>query len=167
MIISTDEIHIWQAPLNLKLFRPKQFFQLLSRDEKEQAEAFLLTEFRDRYVVARGVLRLILSHYLQSTPEELLFSYNLHGKPFLHNNEVFFNLSHSDGLVLYGISSTSELGVDIEKKRTDFAWQDIAAQILTAAECSSIERLPKKQRHEALFSYWVQKEALLKAVEGP
>ena len=40
--------------------------------------------------------------------------YNAYGKPYLKNNEVYFNISHSHDLTVLVISD-SEVGIDVEK----------------------------------------------------
>lgn len=40
--------------------------------------------------------------------------YNERNKPYIYNNDIYFNISHTDSYILIGISD-SEIGVDIEE----------------------------------------------------
>lgn len=80
------------------------------------------------------------------------------GKPFLEN--VYFNISHTDGLVACAFSSDGEIGLDVEKvkqiKLTDFkAW-------FTEKEMSDI--LAASSPIERFYWYWTRKESIIKAL---
>ena len=56
---------------------------LLSRDERERARRFRFDRERDRFVVGRGLLRLLLGRYVDADAAELRFEYGRHKKPAL------------------------------------------------------------------------------------
>ncbi len=72
-----------------------------------------------------GHYRDIMSQYGASLPEAVNIIRNEGEKPRFDSDEVFFNLSHSHGVIMLGISHTP-IGVDLEKirdidyKRFDF-----------------------------------------------
>jgi 4'-phosphopantetheinyl transferase len=88
---------------------------------------------RVRFIIARGVLRKVLSNYLHLTPCDLRFVYNEYGKPFLSLDQnhcaLDFNLSHSNSMALYAVTRGRRVGVDIEYIRQDFAMLDIAESL--------------------------------------
>lgn len=63
-----------------------------------------------------GHYRDIMSQYGGDLPQNVNIVRPEGGKPHFDNEEVFFNLSHSHGVVMLGISHTP-IGVDIEKVR--------------------------------------------------
>lgn len=63
-------------------------------------------------VVAWYLLLKLLEERLDE--KDILFDKNIYGKPFLINNQYFFNISHSHKKVAVGISDR-EIGIDIEK----------------------------------------------------
>ncbi|MGB9510185.1 MAG: hypothetical protein WBU20_00740, partial [Candidatus Acidiferrum sp.] len=74
------------------------------RDEASRADQFLFASDRNHFVAAHGIVRNILSRYLQTSPETLSFSVGPNGKPTLSRKtdslDLRFNLSHSHGLAM-------------------------------------------------------------------
>jgi len=139
---------------------------LLSPDEREQAHRFYFEKDRQRCVLARGLLRLLLGHCLGRSADQLHFEYNKFGKPSLVGTphpSLQFNLSHSGDLVLVALSRGRALGVDIERMRMNVAVTEIAARFFSAGECEALHTVVPAARHEAFFACWTRKEAYLKA----
>jgi 4'-phosphopantetheinyl transferase len=135
--------------------------ELLSEDERNRADRFHFEIHRRRFVAARGMLREHLGRCLERDPANIGFSYNSHGKPAV--DDVYFNLSHSDTLVLYAISRTREVGVDIERVNPSFAEEQIPEHYFSPAEVTVLRSLPKDKQTEAFFNCWTRKEAYVKA----
>jgi 4'-phosphopantetheinyl transferase len=62
--------------------------QTLAEDEVQRAIRFRFEQDRRRFVVGRGHLRSILSHYIGSTPSSVQFTYGPNGKPALAGPSV-------------------------------------------------------------------------------
>jgi len=139
----------------------------LSLEEKARADRFHFVNDRNRFVVARGLLRELLGGYLHQAPAGLEFSYGRHGKPVLSGGNVSrglcFNLSHSSGLVVYAMARDRNLGIDVEHVRADSTGEDIARRYFSAREVSELRVLPPEARGEGFFHCWTRKEAYLKA----
>ena len=84
-----DDIHVWQAALDREENFLRQAEATLSPEEKARADRFHFANDRNRFVVARGLLRELLGRYLQQAPAALEFSYGQHGKPALSGRECF------------------------------------------------------------------------------
>ena len=65
--------------------------------------------------------------------------------------------------MVVGVCRNREIGVDIEKVRSDFELMSIASRFFTPNECETLRRLPEPERAEAFFHCWTRKEAVLKA----
>jgi 4'-phosphopantetheinyl transferase len=117
--------------------------------------------------VGRGLLRIILGHYVEAPPEGLRFCYNPYGKPALDPTQdrgsLRFNLSHSGGRALYAVARGREVGVDVETIRTEFAGLAIAERFFAPAEVAVLRDLAPEHRTRAFFSCWTRKEAFIKA----
>src|SRR5262249_35352268 len=139
---------------------------LLSSDERERAARFYFEKDRSRFTVTRGSLRRILGSYLDCDPVAIRLSYNEFGKPQLAmplETELRFNLSHTDGLAIIGISSGRELGVDVERVRPDAGFLEVAESFFSPTEFSNLLAFAPEVRPRAFLHCWVSKEAYLKA----
>lgn len=165
--MKAHEVHLWRATLDLDPQRTEQLKETLSRDEAARAARRCFPKDRDRFIVARGLLRTILGRYLNKVPRELDFGYNSRGKPALTNefagNDLRFNLTHSDGVVLYAFAHRRELGVDLE--RIDHSWtgERVAEQFFAPGDATALGKLRWDKRQEAFLRLWTRKEAHIKA----
>ena len=123
---------------------------------------------RTRYTIAHGVLRHLLGRYCEVTPESLRFEASAAGKPSLHTPglpahaaRLHFNLSHCDDRALVGVSEGRELGVDLEKVRSNIEALSISRNYFFGSERDAIAASPTPDN--TFFRYWVAKEAVLKA----
>ncbi|MFN2456343.1 MAG: 4'-phosphopantetheinyl transferase superfamily protein, partial [Pyrinomonadaceae bacterium] len=62
--IAGAEAHVWRANLNQESSNMRALHATLSPDEQERASKFHFQKDQHHYIVARGVLRDILSRYL-------------------------------------------------------------------------------------------------------
>jgi len=165
--LGSQEVHVWCASLDRWASYLPSFQQNLTSDEQHKAERFYFPKDRKHYIIARGLLRRILSRYLDKKPSHLRFCYGPYGKPALlpeQGGDVpRFNVSHSRGLALYAVTWNWELGVDLEFLRTDFPCQEIAERFFSPKENAVLRTLPAHLQHRAFFSCWTRKEAYVKA----
>ncbi len=162
-----DQVHLWLAKLDLELPHVGSLWGSLSEDEKTRARRFYFSRDRERFIVARGLLRAILARYLGQEPASLRFRYGPHGKPYLALGgdvlDLRFNLSHSHNLAIYAVAHGREVGVDLERVRFDETAMEIATQFFSTRELAALRALPEHTRTETFFKYWTVKEAYLKA----
>ncbi len=158
-----NQIQIWQTALPRTAEEAAPFLPLLSPDETERADRFLVPRARAAFAGARGTLRLLLGHYLDLDPRQLCFGYSPQGKPALEGHNLCFNLSHSQGLALHAFSRGLALGIDVEHLRPAVAGTQIARRFFSAREVTALEEVPPERRTEAFFTCWTRKEAYLKA----
>jgi 4'-phosphopantetheinyl transferase len=140
---------------------------MLSEEERTRAGRFYFRKDREEFLVARGLLRSILSRYVGAEPHRLQFSCAPHGKPALAHargdESIRFNVSHSHGVMLCAVARNREVGVDVELIRPGVAAQMPAECDSTLPGLRDILALPEKDRSEAFFACWTRKEAYLKA----
>lgn len=167
LTLDSSEVHVWRASLDLPASRTQRLEQPLSLDEREKAERFYFQKDRKRFIVTRGLLRMILSLYLEIEPGQLRFDYDIYGKPTLARESgeagLCFNLSHSHGIALYAVTRNREIGVDIERVRADVEIQQIAERFFSPQEYETLCALPSNMQAEAFFACWTRKEAYIKA----
>jgi len=165
--LNAAEVHVWRVALDQSLSISERFRNTLAPTERARAETFHFRKDRDYFIAARGALRAILGRYLNRSPRDLSFRYSSYGKPALDlgsgDDRLRFNLSHSQGMALYVIARDREVGVDIERVRSDLEVDQIAERFFSPSEISSLRALPVALRRNAFFLCWTRKEAYIKA----
>jgi 4'-phosphopantetheinyl transferase len=163
------EVHIWSGALDQAGSELNRFFQTLSNDERMRAGRFHFQEDRKRFIVRRGMLRMILGCYLGAEASQLRFCHGENGKPAItepFGRTIRFNLSHSNGVALFAFARDRETGVDIEYMRYISGMEQIAERFFSINENEVFRSLPDIQKKEAFYNCWVCKEAFVKTLGG-
>jgi len=165
--LQSDEVHVWRTALDLPESQVRSLRQTLTADECQRAERYVFEKDRTHFVVARGLLRVLLGRYLRQEPQHLRFTYGLHGKPALATDmgrvALRFNVSHSHGLALYAITRGREVGVDVERIRPAVVQEKVAERFFSPREVTVLRALPTPLQAPAFFACWTRKEAYIKA----
>lgn len=165
--LSSSDVDIWCVKLHSFSTHVLALSGFLSSEEKNRSEKFRFDRDKLRSVVSRGILRLILSEYLEQPPAQIKINSGSQGKPALFGQEnghtLQFNLSHSHETVLYGITRIGEIGVDVEKVREVPDFEKIIGQFFSPRERVAFEELSPAQKMRAFFTCWSRKEAFMKA----
>jgi 4'-phosphopantetheinyl transferase len=164
------ETHVWSAVLSAPASALAYCAGLLSPDEAARAARFYFAADRERFTLARGLLRLLLGTYLGADPRPITFSYSTAGKPSIEQPfaglPLRFNLAHSGGRAVYALARGPAVGIDIERLRDGVDCDDLARRFFAPGEDEALARLPARPRRRAFFETWTRKEALLKATGG-
>ena len=163
MNLSPAQVHLWVQSLDLSAGQLATCLDLLSPGERARAARFHFDRHRNHFIAARGRLREILSAYLDTPPNQIVFTYAEKGKPSVASPSLKFNLSHSGGLAVYAFTDTREIGVDIEEIRLDVANERIPEHFFSPAEVRTLRGLPEAMQGRGFFKYWTRKEAYIKA----
>jgi 4'-phosphopantetheinyl transferase len=154
------DIDLWYIKLD-KLFNIKEIKDSLSVFERKRAARLIFQKHRDAFIAARGALRWVLSQYINISPDLISFSVKEHGKPYLKEHKLAFNLSHSGDVALIGVSKEKPIGVDIELF-SDRDYLGIASKTFSTGEEAALNCLPSNALKDAFFRIWTQKEAFIK-----
>jgi 4'-phosphopantetheinyl transferase len=167
LVLGQDDVHVWRAGIALDPGRLQELRKTLGAEERARAEQFRYAEDRDHFIAAHGLLRAILAGYLDVSAGDLQFRERSHGKPALSAPPgvewLQFNMSHSHDLALYAVRRDRQVGVDLEKLRSDVDLDAIARRFFSPREAASLLALPSRVRREAFFNCWTRKEAFIKA----
>ena len=165
MELSHSKVHIWHASLEATAEQLHKSHNVLADDELHRAERFHFDLDRKRFMVARALLRRILSIYTKEEPGEHSFAYNAFGKPSLNDAGcLHFSVSHSGTEAIYAISHDRDIGIDIECIRPLMYSDQIVERFFSKVEYEAFHNLPGHLRSRAFFSCWTRKEAYLKAL---
>lgn len=170
LLLKPGQIDIWLTFLNDiqtdELW--SRYKLLLSEQEEQQRKQFHFDRDRSRYLVTRALVRTVLSKYAPLEPLEWTFSSNRYGKPKISNihslaQKISFNISHTDGLIMVGVTLDNAIGVDTENTQKIKAPKEGLESILAPQEIQSLSQLPSADYPSAFFTYWTLKEAYIKA----
>lgn len=160
-------LHVWHAHLDQFISDLPMFWEMLSDSEQSRANRFKFLEHRQRFIIGRGILRLLLSRYAKQLPKALQFQCNAQGKPFLvqtPDSRIQFNRSDSLDHALYVFTVEQAVGIDIENIHRVDAMEPLAERFFAVDEYQALMDLPENQRRDAFFAVWTRKEAFVKAL---
>ncbi len=166
-LLPAGHIHVWRAIVDRPFTRLQVHQEVLSPEERARVQRFKRSQHRRRLTAARGILRQILSCYLQTPPRDIRFQSGPFGKPFLQapvEQPLHFNVAHSQQLALYAVSRDFNVGIDLEGDRDSFDYTGLAKRICSADELLALQKLPPDEQRAAFFRCWTRKEAFVKAL---
>jgi len=165
--LDAAEVHLWCAGDSPPDRQLQELASILSADERRRAGRFAKDHLKRRYIAGRGLLRTVLCRYLERGPETIRITYGSAGKPCLADAQpgdaLFFNLSHSGNVILFGVTRGGEIGIDIEYIKKSIRAEKLARRFFSLHEHAYISSLPARHQHEAFYRAWTRKEAFLKA----
>jgi 4'-phosphopantetheinyl transferase len=170
LLLPPEEIHLWLAfydeITDERLL--SDYRSLLNPAEKEQQVRFYFAKDRLRYLVTRALVRTVMSRYVPIDPRDWVFSTNAYGCPEIANaqgREAFlsFNISHTESLIVLGVTTRRALGVDVENFRAREVSIEIADRYFAPAEVAALNNVPPQQQQYRFFEYWTFKESYIKA----
>lgn len=142
---------------NTSAFMIKNLENFLKYEEIEKLTAYKSEVSKINFAVSRSILNKGFETILDIPFSDVIVLRDKYYKPYIKNqNEIKFNISHTDGYVVIGFSKR-ELGIDVEKVNDDFAFEDILENCFTFREIDNIGL-----NAPMFYKYWTAKEAYLK-----
>ena len=137
----------------------KRLYNAVSEERRRKADRFV--QKRDK-MLSIGAEILLKRALFDCGIEDFSLKYGENGKPYLADNAVFFNLSHSENTVICAVSER-EIGVDVEKVgEVDL---EIARRFFHRDEFELLEKLPtNEEKREMFYRLWTLKESFVKAL---
>ncbi len=163
------ELHVWllQPEMVTDEAMLAAYAASLSGEEHARQQRFYFERDRQLFLVSHGMLRRVLSQYVDIAPSQWQFSSGAHGRPEIAGPEglpaLRFNLSHTRGLVACVISLESDCGVDVEGLRALRNPQAIAQKMFAKRELAELDKRAGPDYLERFFCYWTLREAYCKA----
>ncbi len=157
---------VWKIPLVVSDEVVARYAQSLSTDEQLRAQRLRIFSARKRFVVTRGVLRILLARELGLTDKDIQFTYSVHGKPAVigdDHDHLRFSVSHSANWALIALTRGAEIGVDLESISPLKNPDRFARTALSDDERSEYFCLDLALRQAFLYRCWVCKEAYAKS----
>lgn len=164
--LSDNTIHVWQIGLLAPSDMIADCREILDAPEQERAARYIADVHRNRFILARASLRLLLGRYLGRAPRDVTFAYNAHGRPEIApvpTPPLAFNLSHSGDTAMLAVTRLPSVGIDLEYHRKPDRIADLAERFFAPAEVRQWRDLPQELRLAGFFAGWSRKEAYIKA----
>ena len=166
--LSIGEMHVWTAHLVDGQHATADLLAILSQEESAQAAQFSFERDRMRFIQAHGIVRQILSNYLDADAATLIFARTHHGKPYLipraNGPHLEFSVSRSSDCCMLAVQLDHSIGIDVEKVRDLRRASDIVQSYFTPAESKALAALRGAVRRDAFFALWTHKEATVKGL---
>tara|TARA_B100000427_G_scaffold168502_1_gene140042 strand:+ start:6132 stop:6872 length:741 start_codon:yes stop_codon:yes gene_type:complete len=137
---------------------------ILSDDEILRSNRYLTETSANQFRLTRTYLRLILGHFLPTLPHDISFQKSKHGKLFIQDSLLFFNLSHSQNRGVIVISSHELIGIDLEYIKPRHQYQNIAKRYFSLIENNWLDSQPRSLQISSFYDIWTGKEAIAKNV---
>jgi len=154
-----DDVSVFSSALKID----SGHYDLLSPSEKLYTESIASETRRSRFIASRSFLRLAIGKFLCAPPYCGEFIVGSFGKLYLPkpNQRIFFNVSHTNKMILVACTTRRVVGVDIESSD-----RNISTNML-GHFCSPENVSHFSSAHDAvrdmLFG-WVCREAVLKCI---
>jgi 4'-phosphopantetheinyl transferase len=140
---------------------------VLNDSERSRLIKFRIEEARLQFLIARCLVRTVLSCYAPKRPVDWAFVKNQYGRPRLADGQVkkplHFNLSHTSGMVVCAVSSSEKIGIDVERVDREMDYVSLAHQVFADGEITKLISCNSMEKREVFFSLWTLKEAYIKA----
>jgi 4'-phosphopantetheinyl transferase len=168
--LRADKIELWLAFCDEIADQSllADYRRLLVEEERQKEVRFHFARDRHRYLVTRALVRTVLSRYAAVAPQDWRFVEDAYGRPQIVNADpaarrISFNISHTRGLVVLGVTCERALGVDTEDVHARDAELGIADHYFAADEVAQLRATPPELQQTRFFEYWTLKESYIKA----
>ncbi|MEV8536836.1 4'-phosphopantetheinyl transferase superfamily protein [Streptomyces sp. NPDC051211] len=121
---------------------------------------------RLRFAVSRFVMKHTAATALGVPVGTLDLGYQPGGRPVLRGltGDADISLTHTDDLVVVGVSRTGPIGVDAETADRRISFDLLHEHVCTDAEAAYLAALPEPERGAKMLRLWTLKEAYTKAL---
>jgi 4'-phosphopantetheinyl transferase len=115
--------------------------------------------FKKEQLGANLLLNDILENYFFMDITKVEYIYNEYGKPYIKDSNLYFSLSHSNGVIALAVSK-EEIGIDIELIKD--VKDNLALKVMNEAEYNIYKGLSKNDKINYFYEVWNSKEAYVK-----
>ncbi|NUK03403.1 4'-phosphopantetheinyl transferase superfamily protein [Streptomyces lunaelactis] len=137
---------------------------LLGRDYA-RFSAMTHYQIRSRFVASRLLLKHVACAIIEASPQSVELAYKPGGRPYLRGlDQIDISLSHTDTLLLVGLTRKGWIGVDAELRDRPMLGLGTENQVCTPHERKALAQIADERRNGALVRLWTLKEAYSKAI---
>jgi len=139
-------------------------FRWLDEAERDRYTRYRHDVDRQMFLLGRLMARVLVGRALGVPPRHWTWRDSARGRPEIAEpvTGVRFNIAHSAGLVVCGVASGRDVGVDVEFIDRRHVEPDLVRRYCSAREVADID-LSAAGWHDRFLAHWTLKEAYLKA----
>ncbi|MGW7488830.1 4'-phosphopantetheinyl transferase family protein [Streptomyces sp. NPDC054786] len=120
---------------------------------------------KERFLASRLLLRYAAAVAIETAPDLVDLAYQPGGRPFVRGcDQIDISLSHTEEVMVVGITSRGRVGVDVELAVRRMAGTGSEAQGCTPYERQWLDAVDDRDRNDTLVRLWTLKEAYSKAL---
>lgn len=159
-VVLHDQLEEW-LPKDLD---DPQLVPLLGRDY-QRFRRMAHPQVKSRFAASRLLLKHAACAIVDASPQSVELAYRPGGRPYLRGmDQVDISLSHTESLLLVGLTRRGWIGVDAELTERPMLGRGTEKQVCTPYESSVLAAVPEDRRNAALVRLWTLKEAYSKAI---
>lgn len=165
-----DKIEMYWVPVPPQqevIEEMNKHISILDVEERLTYEKYRVDFKKIEFMTGRLLLKTLLAQRMGIQPKQVRFVKNEYGKLFLHptheTSGLYFNLSHTDQMIVCVLSPWEKAGIDVERIGKDHF--DVMSSVFVDEEAAFVQSQPTFQaKREAFYMLWTRKEAVMKAV---
>lgn len=163
------EVHVWSALVDdVRALAPANAAdRWLDDAERERHVRFRRGEDAELFLLARGLLRHVLSQFADVEPGAWRFRQDPGGRPALDAPftalPLRFSVSHTPGLVACAVCAGVDVGLDVEGAGRISDISKMAGLVCSPEELRALDRMSPRERNACFHELWTLKEAYVKA----
>lgn len=144
---------------SLPVAKMQNLLNYIDSEKQSRIKSFYRYEDKERCLIGDILVRYMLASYLRICPQEINFSHNEFGKPYLKEYPLYFNLSHS-GYWVVAVLDTNENGIDVQEMGdVDLA---LAERFYSKREYLELLGMKEAKRAHLFYDLWTLKECYIK-----
>ncbi|TDO97044.1 4'-phosphopantetheinyl transferase family protein [Flavobacterium sp. 245] len=160
--LNANDIIIYNIYLPDFLNLQSDLYLFLNSIEIKKAQRFYKEIDRNRFIIYRAILKLLLGAYTKLDVKNIYLDYDFNKKPYLASHPwLHFNISHSENFATIAISR-KKVGIDIEYLSDDFKYSSLLPDIFDDIERVTIQNSNDKKK--TFYMLWTRKESFVKAL---
>jgi 4'-phosphopantetheinyl transferase len=135
------------------------FLKILDNDLRQKLARYKRKNDFELNLCTHVLLRILLNRFYQYDLKQITYRKNLYGKPYIRQENIHFNISHSNQWGVCVIDDTP-VGVDIE----EIIPLDVDSMIkcFSEVEQKALLQMSKADQIQAFYRLWVLKESYIK-----
>jgi len=165
------EVRLYVVQIREEIDKNKldQGLDLLDEEELRVYHRYQVEFKKVEFLAGRVLLKTQLAHRLGFEPRNIHFGKNEYGKLFLRDhdykklNNIYFNLSHADKVIVCAMTTIGDIGVDVEHVCKDHL--AIMPRVFNETEMASVHaQQSAEEKYRSFYRLWTRKEAHMKAI---